>query len=239
MNDCHIYIAQLAPQLIQNKHAFTHNDKDAIIQELNDIIHQIQHVIHTTNTVASLKHIIDAQIPISDIFREFYYVIHTYLSYPICKRGDRDFANIFREYLCADSADNLVDLYHFMANIGIIEAGCTRIYLVDKSQSGTSPNIITDENIFLQNILNPAFRISKSAVMECIRNAATKDVRKLNIARALLDISHRFRITIKDFCPKIYKNWTPQAKAQHAKFEEYLSELVNMIDHVLAELRRR
>lgn len=172
MNECHIYISQLAPQLIQNKHAFTHNDKDAIIQELNDIIHRIQHIIHTTNNVTSLKRLIDTQIPISDIFREFYYVIHTYLSQPICKRGDRDFANIIRQYLCTNGARNLVDLYHFMANIGIIEAGCTRIYLVDKSMRGTTPNIITDENILLQNILNRTFRISKSAARCCYQRLA-------------------------------------------------------------------
>jgi hypothetical protein len=233
MDKCHVYVAQLAAQLIRNKYAFAHNDKNAIIQELNDIIHRIQDVIHTTNNVTHLRKIIDTNVPISDLFREFYYVIHTYLSHPLCKKGDRDFANTFRTYLCSDGAHNLVELYHFMANIGIIEAGCTRIYLVDKSKSGTTPNIINDENIFLQNILNPAFRISKSAVMECVRSAATKDVKKLMIARVLLDISRRFRTTIEDFCPKLYKNWTAASKTQHAQFEKYLGDLVDIIDHVL------
>jgi hypothetical protein len=235
MDKCHVYIAQLAPQLIRNKHAFAHNDKNAIIQELNDIIHRIQDIIHTTNNVTHLRKIIDTDIPISDLFREFYYVIHTYLSHPLCAKGDRDFANIFRTYLCSNGARNLVELYHFMANVGIIEAGCTRIYLVDKSKTGTTPNIIKDENVFLQNILNPAFRISKSAVTECVRTVATKNVKKLMIARALLDISRRYRTTIEDFCPKIYKNWTSRAKAQHEKFEEYLGELIDIIDHVLDE----
>jgi hypothetical protein len=234
MEECHKHVALLAPRLIRNKSAFENHDKDAIKRELHDIIDRIEHLIHNTTTIADLKKIINAKFPIAEIFREFYYVIHAYLVQPVCRKGDRDYTNIIRNYLCENGAKNLVQLYHFIANIGIIEAGCTRIYLVDKTRKNTPVDIITDENIFLQNITNPSFRISKRAVKECIQHVTTKErgVDTLLIARTLLSISKDFRTRVSYFCPIIYKNWTAKSKAQHQQFEKYLSELISIIDNV-------
>ncbi len=78
MDKCHKYVAKLAPILIQNKHAFEHHDKNAIKQELNDIIDRIQHIIHSTNTIVSLRNVLDARFPISEMFREFF-LYNTYI----------------------------------------------------------------------------------------------------------------------------------------------------------------
>ncbi len=239
MDKCHKHVALLAPRLIQNKSAFENNDKKEIKRELHNIINRIQHIIYSTK---NLRHIIDTRFPISEIFREFYYIIYAYLVEPICKVGDRDYRNIIRDYLCEHGARNLVILYHFIANVGIIESGCTRIYLYDRTkkmattstetESMSTEHIINDENTFVQNINNPLFRISKSEVKKCIERVATKDINKLLIARTLLAISKDFRTTIEDFCPVIYNTWTTQSKLQHETFEKYLGELITTIDRV-------
>jgi hypothetical protein len=244
MEECHKHVVLLAPRLIENQSAFENHDKKAIKEELHNIIDRIQHLIHNTNTIVDLKKVINAKFPIAEIFREFYYVIHSYLVEPVCRKGDRDYANIIRKYLCANGAKNLVTLYHFIANIGIIEAGCTRIYLVDKTKKNTPVDIISDENIFIQNITNPSFRISKKAVKECIQHVAIKDMGldKLLIARLLLSISKDFRTRVSYFCPIIYKNWTATSKAraaQHEQFEKYLGELISIIDSVTSKQRRQ
>jgi hypothetical protein len=240
MDKCHKHVAKLAPRLIENQSAFENHDKDAIKKELYDIIDRVEHLIHNTTTIADLKKIINAKFPIGEIFREFYYIIHAYLVQPICRKGDRDYTNIIRTYLCSNGAKNLVQLYHFIANIGIIEAGCTRIYLVDKTRKNTPVDIISDENIFIQNITNPSFRISKKAVKECIQHVAIKDsgLDKLLIARLLLSISKDFRTSVGDFCPIIYENWTDTSKAHHQQFEKYLSELMSIINSVIHKQRR-
>ncbi len=149
--------------------------------------------------VVSLRNIIDARFPVSEIFREFYYIIYAYLVEPVCQTGDRGYGNIIKKYLCTNGAKNLVVLYHFIANVGIIESGCTRIYLYDRTkkittdtteiepiESETPAHIISDENTFVQNINNPSFRISKREVKKCVERIATKDINKLLIARTLL-----------------------------------------------------
>ena len=135
MEKCHRYVAALAPYLIKNKKAFTTNNKQEIISELRTILQKIDEIVYNIHDVNTLtKSIYDKDYPLSEVFREFYYIVMTYLSKDFCKKGDRDYANLFRTYLCEKGARNLTQLYHFIANIGIIKLGCTRIYLVDKTK---------------------------------------------------------------------------------------------------------
>lgn len=239
MDKCHRHVVALAPYLIKNKKAFMSNDKPAIENELKSILQKIDEIVYETHNVNTLtKSIYDKDYPLSEVFREFYYIIIAYLTESICRKGDRDYANIFRTYLCEKGAKNLTQLYHFVANIGIIKLGCTRIYLVDKSKKGEQVDIISDEEFLMQHVLNTSYRISKSEVQKCIKAHYKKTgLSNLLIGRTLLYISRLFRGSIKDFCPIIYKNWSIKAKKQHEEFEKWLDDFIHDVDDLIHELR--
>jgi hypothetical protein len=238
MDKCHRHVVAIAPYLIKNKKAFMSNDKSAIKIELKTILQKIDDIVCNTHNIDTLtKSIYDKDYPLSEVFREFYYIIMAYLTEPICHKGDRDYANIFRTYLCEKSAKNLTHLYHFIANIGIIKLGCTRIYLVDKSKKGQQVDIISDEIFLMQHVLNTSYRISKSEVEKCIKTHYKKtDLGNLLIGRTLLYISRIFRNGIKDLCPIIYKNWSFKAKKQHEEFEKWLDNFISDLDNLIYEL---
>lgn len=240
MDKCHQYVSNLAPYLIKNKRAFTTNNKPEIENELRNILQKIDNIVYNTHDVNTLtKSIYDKDYPLSEVFREFYYIVMTYLTKDFCKRGDKDYANIFRTYLCEKGARNLTQLYHFIANIGIIKLGCTRIYLVDKTQKGKQVNIITNDEFLLQHVLNTSYRISKSEVKKCIKTHYKKTgLSNLLIGRTLLSISKDFRSSVKDFCPIIYKNWSIKAKKQHEEFEKWLSDFIYDLDDLIYELSK-
>jgi hypothetical protein len=238
MEKCHKRVLNLAPHLIQNKIAFKNNDKPAIEIELKTVLNKIDDIVYNIHDIKKLtESIYDKDYPLSEVFREFYYIIMAYLTEPICKSGDRDYANIFRTYLCEKGAKNLTRLYHFIANIGIIKLGCTRLYLVDKSKKDQQVDIISDDVFFIKNILNTSYRLSKSRVEKCIQQKY-KEIGKSNllIARTLLSISKEFREHIQDFCPIIYKNWTKYSKHNHEQFEKWLEKLINDVDTITLKL---
>jgi hypothetical protein len=240
MDKCHRYVVALAPYLIKNKRAFMSNNKTEIENELRTILQKIDNIVYNTHDVKTLTtSIYDKDYPLSEVFREFYYIVMTYLTKDFCKKGDKDFANIFRTYLCEKGARNLTQLYHFIANIGIIKLGCTRIYLVDKTKRGQQVNIISDDEFLLQHVLNTSYRISKSEVQKCIRSHYKKaGISNLLIGRTLLYISKLFRSSVKDFCPIIYKNWSIQAKKQHEQFENWLDAFIHDVDDLIIELQK-
>ncbi len=239
MEKCHRHVVALAPYLIKNKKAFMYNNKSEIENELKSILQKIDDIVYNTHNIDALtKSIYDKDYPLSEILREFYYIIMAYLTESICKKGDRDYANIFRTYLCEKGAKNLTHLYHFVANIGIIKLGCTRIYLVDKSKKGKQVDIISDDVFFMQNILNTTYRISKSEVEKCIKVHYKKTgLSNLLIGRTLLYISRLFRGSIKDFCPIIYKNWSTQSKQYHEQFEKWLDDFISDLDDLIYKLQ--
>jgi hypothetical protein len=96
----------------------------------------------------------------------------------------------------------------------LILAGCTRIYLVDKSKKGSDVEIISDSN-FLKNTY---------------KNTGLSN---LLIARTLLSIGKKFRSNISKFCPIIYKNWSENCKRQHEQFEKELNEFIHILDDVI------
>jgi hypothetical protein len=240
MNKCHNHVLKLAPHLIENKVAFERNDKRAIEMELRTIFHRIDTLVYNTHTIDALTQSInDKDFPLADVVREFYFIVHAYLSEKICRAGDRDFSNIIRTYLCEKGARNLVQLYHFIANVAIIKLGCTRIYMVDKSKKGQEPHIITDNEFLLQHVLNTSYRLSKSKIEKCIETEyKNSGLSNLLIARILLTISRDFRSSIKDFCPIIYKNWPISAKYQHEEFEKWLNKLIGILDIVIKKCRK-
>jgi hypothetical protein len=239
MEKCHRYVLNLAPHLIKNKNAFKTNDKSAIESELNTILYKIDEIVHHTHDIDTLtRSIYDQDYPLSEVFREFYHIIIAYMNEPICRTGEREFINIFRTYLCSKGAKNLTILYHFIANIGIVKLGCTRLYLVDKSKSGKEAEIISSGEFLMQNILSTSYRLSKSKVEECIRAKYKKiGLSNILIARTLLSISRDFRSHVQKFCPIIYKNWTTQSKYQHEQFEKWLDKLIDVIDDVSQNLK--
>ena len=240
MEKCHQHVVKSAPYLIKNKHAFEINNKPEIIQELNIILQKINDIVYNTHSIDALtKSIHDTNFPLSEVFRDFYQIITNYLTLPMCRQGDRDFANLFRNYLCEAGANKLVHLYHFIANIGLIKLGCTRIYLVDKSKKGQPlQNVISDDEFLMQHVLDPSYQISKSNVENCIRKKYSKtDLGNILIGRTLLSISRDFRKSIQDVCPKIYKNWSPRSKESHEKFEQWLGKLIHDVDLIINTLR--
>lgn len=239
MDKCHQYVVALAPYLIKNKRPFMTNNKPEIENELRNILQKIDNIVYNTHDVDTLtKSIHDKDYPLSEVFREFYYIVMTYLTKDFCKKGERVYANIFRTYLCEKGARNLTHLYHFIANIGIIKLGCTRIYLVDKTQKGRQISIITNDEFLLQHVLNTSYRISKSEVQKCIKTQYKKTgLSNLLIGRTLLYISRLFRSSVDDFCPIIYKNWSVKAKKQHEEFEKWLNEFIENVDDLIHELK--
>ena len=240
MDKCHNHVVKLAPHLIQNKVAFENNNKHEIEQELRNILHRIDNIVYNTHTVEELTNSIsNPHFPLSEVFKEFYFIIHAYLSEKICRKGDRDFSNIIRTYLCEKGARNLTQLYHFIANIAIVKLGCTKIYLIDKTKKGQPVEIISNDEFLLQHVLNVSFRISKSNVEKCITERYKAiGTSNLLVARTLLSISRDFRKSIKDFCPIIYKNWSIKAKQQHEEFENWLNKLIHLVDSLIIKLNK-
>jgi hypothetical protein len=74
MNECHEFVAILAPHLIKNKYAFEHNDKKAIENELNLVLKRIDSVVYAKYDDKNLIEAINNEndFPLQDIFREFY-----------------------------------------------------------------------------------------------------------------------------------------------------------------------
>ena len=241
MEDCHKHAAIIGTYLIENKQAFRTNDKKEIEKELYNILKRIDDIIyHEYKNIDILKHAIhDPHFPLASVLKEFYMLINLYMYEPMCIKNERVYANIFREYLCNKGAKNLTILYHFIANIGIIMAGCTRIYLVDKNKKGEIPSIISDNTFFLQHINDTSYRVSKSNVKECIKTTF-KSIGLGNIlmAQTLLNISQDFRNHINKFCPIIYKNWSKKSKVAHQKFENEMQELINIIDLSILGLKK-
>lgn len=243
MEECHGYVAIVAPHLIQNKHAFESNDMEAIQAELRLVLSKIDRVVHRNYDLKSLVKAVheDRDFPLSDIFREFYTLVMTYLSDPRCIGHDeRVYANIIRSYLCDKGARNLAILYHFIANIGLIMAGCTRIYLVDKTNRGKHIDIITDPEFFLAHIHDPVYRVSKSRVKECLETTRQRTgLSDLLVARSLISISRSFRRSIAKTCPIIYENWSELSKHRHEQFETELAEFTRILDEVVSKCSSR
>lgn len=130
------------------------------------------------------------------------------------------------------------NLYHFVANVGIIMSGCSRIYFNNPGLKGTKPVVIRDPEFFLKNILNLSYRLSKSSIKTCIaKNYKEVGLRNLLAARALLNISINFRKEIKNICIKLYKNWVKPNIDKHTTFEIELQSIIDEIDIFIEKIK--
>ena len=129
--NCNKYVIMNCHYIIDNRTAFENNNTPLIKQELRNIMNKIDRIVNKRYiNITDLKNdVYNKNNPMIDMIKDFLFIITTYTNNHICKQGDREYVKIIRNYLCLNGCKNMNNLYHFIANVGIIMSGCSRIYI--------------------------------------------------------------------------------------------------------------
>lgn len=230
MEICHKLAIKIIAHFNIQTRPFIENDELNIKKELTKITKQLDSTIHKKySTIDELEH----DIPIiSQQIKEFDVLLDLYLFNDFCKNRGKLFACYLQEYLCKNKSQNLIILYHYLTNLGLIMSGCIYIYKRDKKNKNNPVQYI-DSKTFLQVLDNPMFQFSKSKVKDCINAKTIHDKINLNMARTLLISSLELRHSIKKYCPEYYKTLSKEAVSNHKFFEDEIQEIINILENVI------